>query len=256
DPAAVLRGGVAELWRFAAGGGAAQLLGTWPHVLLAAAGAVWALANRGTRRAAGWLLFALGTFLAATAFAFFTWGRLLLLLLPGAYALDFAPWDGAAPAAGSDPPPARSGPLAARRLRPVLHGLGAAAVLLLAVKTFAYRLPAFAASHPYVEVEELRRLDRELPAGAALGGSSPFLGRYLRHRYVGIPDAFGPEATRPDLYYAKLRPLLRQAGVAYLVVGPIDLRSRPPQLLGPRPPVAWLAAAGGEHGVAVWRVLP
>ncbi len=264
DPGAVLRGGLAEIWRFLTAG-APQLLGTWAHVLLAVAGALWALAHRGTRRAAAWLTFALGVFLAATAFAFFTWGRLLLLLLPGAYALAFAPWSGggAPPAAASEPPragaklprlPGLQSPPASR-LRLALTGIGAAAVLLLAVKTFAFRLPAFAADHPYVEVELLRRLDRQLPAGAALGGSSPFLGRYLRHRYVGLPDAFGPETARPDLYFAKLRPLLRRAGVAYLVVGPVDLRSRPRQLLGTQAPVPWLAPTGGERGIAVWRVL-
>ena len=49
--------------------------------------------------------------------------------------------------------------------------------------------------------------------------------------------------------------VLRQAGVAYVVIGPLDLRSRPRQLLGPQAPVRWLAAAGGERGVAVWKVL-
>ena len=259
DPAAVLRGGLAELRRFATAG-AAQLLGTWAHVALFGAGALWAVAPRGTlrlrrtRRSAAWLLFALGTFLTATAFAFFTWGRLLLLLLPGAYALGFAPWGGA-PWGGAPDMRDGSGAFGGRR-RLVLTAIGAAAVLLLAVKTFAYRLPAFAARHPYVEVEMLQRLDAELPAGAALGGSSPFLGRYLRHRYVALPDAFGPEATRPDLYYAKLRPLLRREGVAYLVIGTVDLRSRPRQLLGPRAPVPWLAPAGEERGVIVWRVTP
>ena len=260
DPVAVLRGGLAELRRFATAG-AAQLLGTWGHVVLLGAGTLWAVAPRGTpqlgrprrtRRSAAWLLFALGTFLAATAFAFFTWGRLLLLLLPGAYALGFAPWGGA-PDGRDD---AGVDLFGGRRRRLVLAAIGAAAVLLLAVKTFAYRLPAFAARHPYVEVETLQRLDAALPAGAALGGSSPFLGRYLRHRYDALPDASGPETARPDLYYAKLRPLLRREGVAYLVIGTVDLRSRPPQLLGPRAPVWWLAPAGAGRGVAVWRVTP
>jgi hypothetical protein len=242
DPAAVARGGAAELWRFATAG-AAQLLGTWAHVLLAGAGSLWALAfaPRQTRKAAAWLLFALGSFLVATAFTFFTYGRLLLLLLPGSYALAFAPWNGEAP---------RS-----RRVRLALAGIGAAAVLLLAVKTFAYRLPAFVARHPYVEVELLRRLDHGLPAGAVLGGSSPFLGRYLRHRYVALPDAFGPETDQPALYYSKLRRLLRQEGVVYLVVGPVDLRSRPRGLLAAAAPVPWLAPAGGMRGVTVWRVI-
>jgi hypothetical protein len=259
DPAAVLRGWLAELERFAAAG-AAQLLGTWAHVLLAVAGTLWAVAQPATRRPAAWLLFALGSFLAATAFAFFTWGRLLLLLLPGAYALAFAPWSEATGALPSLAPawlrirwPRLTA--AGRRGRLLLTTIGAAAVLLLAVKTFAFRLPAFAARHPYVEVALLRRLDGSLPAGAALGGSSPFLGRYLRHRYVALPDAFGPETTQAGLYFAKLRPLLSQAGVAYLVIGPIDLRSRPSSLLGPSAPVAWLMPAGGKSGVVVWRVV-
>ena len=174
--------------------------------------------------------------------------------------LAFAPWGEATGALSPSAPswmrarrPRLAG--AGRRWRLVLAAIGAAAVLLLAVKTFAYRLPAFAARHPYVEVEMLRRLDAGLPAGAALGGSSPFLGRYLRHRYVALPDAFGPEITRPDLYYAQVRPLLRREGVAYLVIGTVDLRSRPRQLLGPRAPVSWLAPAGAERGVAVWRVI-
>jgi hypothetical protein len=252
DPLAVLRGGAAELWRFATAG-AAQLFGTWAHVALAAAGTAWALFNRGTRRAAAWLLFALGSFTAATAFAFFTWGRLLLLLLPGAAALAFAPW-AARPAGAGGTGNAAGAALRGGRRR-LLAAIGAAAVLLLAVKTFAFRLPAFAARHPYVEVELLRGLDHQLSAGAALGGSSPFLGRYLRHRYIALPDAFGAEAAQPDLYYAKLRRLLRGTGVAYLVIGPVDLRSRPRALLGPGAPVPWLAPAGDRRGVAVWRVI-
>jgi hypothetical protein len=272
DPWAVVRGGAAELWRFAIAG-AAQLFGTWAHVLMVGAGAAWALIDRGTRRTAAWLLFALGSFTVATALAFFTWGRLLLLLLPGAAALAFAPWAArpARDATGSGPEPgiahhalaghalgaavsAGPGWQWRRRRRRVLTIVGAAAVLLLAVKTFAFRLPAFAARHPYVEVELLRGLDRRLPPGEALGGSSPFLGRYLRHRYVALPDAFGDEIAQPDLYYARIRRQLQGAGVAWLVIGPVDLRARPRALLGPHAPVPWLALAGGQHGVVAWQV--
>jgi 4-amino-4-deoxy-L-arabinose transferase-like glycosyltransferase len=254
DPVAVARGGLAELWRFAAAG-APQLFGTWAHVLLVAAGTLWALTvpGRAARRAAAWLSFALASFLIATAFAFFTWGRLLLLLLPGAYALAFTPWGGSW---GYDPGGERTG-MRSRNVRAALAAVGAAAVLLLAVKTFGYRLPAFVARHPYVEVELLRRLDGDpgLVPGAALGGSSPFLGRYLRHRYVALPDAFGEAVSAPGLYYAELDRLLRREGVAYLVIGPTDLRSRPRGLLGPAAPVPWLAPAGGERGIVVWRVV-
>jgi hypothetical protein len=242
-PAAVVSGGLAELLRFGQAG-AAQLFGTGAHVLLIVAGTLWALATPATRRGAAWLVLALASFLAATAFSFFTWGRLLLLLLPGAYALTFAPWGGGAAWR-------RWGP----RGRTALALAPAALVLLLAGKTFAFRLPAFVANHPYVEVALLRRLDARLPPGAALGGTSPALGRYLHRRYVALPDAFGLEMPHPELYYARLAELVRRERVAFLVVGRIDLRSRPAGLLAPNAPVAWLAPAGGDRGVVIWEVV-
>ncbi|HEX2225041.1 MAG TPA: hypothetical protein VHN15_12625, partial [Thermoanaerobaculia bacterium] len=241
DPGAVVAGGFVELARFATSG-AAQLLGTWGHVLLFLAGTAVALRRRPLP--ATWLLGAAGLFLAATAFAFFTWGRLLLVLLPLACALSAA--------------------LAGTRLsgvgRRILPALPAALVLLLAVKTFAFRLPAFVARHPYGEVAALRRLDATLPPGAALAGTSPFLGRYLDRPYVDLPDAFGPEVTQPGLYYRKLEHLLAGSGVAYLVAGEVDLRDRPRSLLGDTSPAPWLEPAGlpqgAPPGIAVWRVHP
>jgi 4-amino-4-deoxy-L-arabinose transferase-like glycosyltransferase len=234
DPAAVVRGGIAELLRFASGGWP-QLLGTWVHVLLFVAGATWALRHR--TRPATWLLFAGASFLAAVAGSFFTWGRFLLLLLPASYALAFSPWS------------------EERRWgRAILPVLAAALVLLLAVKTFAFRLPAFVARHPYREVATLAHLEADLPAEARLAGTSPFLGRYLHHPYLYVPDAFGPEVARPGLYYAKLERVLRGSGAVYLVVGQEDLRDRPASLLGGRAPVAWLAPVGRWQGGAVWRV--
>ncbi|HEX7181923.1 MAG TPA: glycosyltransferase family 39 protein [Thermoanaerobaculia bacterium] len=230
DPMAVVRGGLSELARFLTGG-AAQLFGTWAHVLLIAAGAAVALRKRS--RPAAWLLFAGGAFLLAIAFAFFTWGRLLLLLLPLGYGLAFAPWK--------------------ERTRDLL-ALGL--VLLLAVKTFGFRLPAFVARHPYEEVAVLRRLDASLPPGPVLAGSSPFLGRYLRREYVDLPDAFGPEIRDPRLYFARIEPLVRRSGVAYLVVGETDLRDRPPSLLDGTARVPWLRLASKENGVTVWKVRP
>jgi 4-amino-4-deoxy-L-arabinose transferase-like glycosyltransferase len=248
DPARVARGAAAELGRFAVEG-LPQLFGTWGHVLLIAAGAFVALRLPATRRAAAWLLAAGGLFVVATAAVFFTWGRLLLLLLPLG--------NGLAGALLSAPPLARR-----RRLAAVVGG---ALVALLALKTFAFRLPAFVANHPYPEVSILRRLDTDLPAGTSLAGTSPFLGRYLTHRYVGIPDAFGPEIAEPRLYLDRLRRLLAASGATYLVVGEIDLRDRPRSLLGPAPPVPWLAPVGplrrtvtggaAGHEVAVWRVI-
>jgi hypothetical protein len=245
DPAAVLRGGFAELARFVSGG-AAQLLGTWLHVALFAGGAAWALRRR--PRAAGWLLFAMASFVAAVAFSFFTWGRLLLGLLPAACALAFAPWNAAF-----------VGRLGLQRVRVAVAVAGAALVLLLAVKTFAFRLPAFVERHPYAEVAALRRLAADLPPGARLAGTSPFLGRYLpgngRERYLYVPDAFGPEAAEPGLYFGKLHDLLAGSRAAFLVAGEVDLRDRPRSLLGAEPPVPWLQATDPPPRIAPDRIV-
>ena len=235
NPLAVVRGGVSELARFFFGGGVSQLFGTWLHVLLLAVGIVVAF-HRGpesTRRSTGWLLFAGGLFLTAIAFAFFTWGRLLLVLLPIGCGLSFVPW---------------------RRPGRAAHAVALALVAVLALKTFAFRLPAFVERHPYREIAVLRRLDASLPRGTALAGTSPFLGRYLERPYVDLPDAFGREIAEPRLWYEKVAPLLRRADVGYLVAGPVDLRDRPPSLLAGPPPIAWLVPAGREDGVTVWRV--
>ena len=237
DPAAVVRGGFSELVRFCFGGGAPQLFGTWAHVALLAVGAVVAVRRRPLP--ALWLLASAGLFLVAIAFVFFTWGRLLLLLIPPGYGLACAPWG-----------------IVAERWRRPLHAVAAALVLLLAVKTFGFRIPAFIDRHPYREVAALRRLDASLPPGAALAGSSPFLGRYLRHRYVDLPDAFGPEIADPRLWFAKVEPLVRRAGVAYLVVGATDLRDRPASLLAHGDPVAWLHLVEEKDGIALWQVRP
>jgi 4-amino-4-deoxy-L-arabinose transferase-like glycosyltransferase len=245
SPGAVLRGGVSEVARFLAGGGAAQLFGTWAHVLLIAAGAVLAVRRR--PRSALWLLGSCALFFLAIAFAFFAWGRLLLLLLPAGYALAFAPWENA-----PGPPGSR------RRLaHTALNGLALALVLLLAVKTFGFRLPAFIARHPYREVAVLKRLDATLPPGAALAGTSPFLGRYLHRPYVDLPDAFGSEIAQPRVWLSRVEPLLRRNGVAYVVAGATDLRDRPVGLLEGEiePPVAWLRLESRRDGVAVWRVM-
>ena len=233
DPLAVVQGGVSELVRFFFGGGVSQLFGTWLHVLLLASGVVVAFRRPESRRSTGWLLFAGGLFLTAIAFAFFTWGRLLLVLLPIGCGLSFVPW---------------------RRPGRTAHAVALALVAVLAVKTFAFRLPAFVERHPYQEIAVLRRLDASLPRGAALAGTSPFLGRYLERPYVDLPDAFGREIAEPRLWYEKVAPLLRRAGVGYLVAGPVDLRDRPPSLLAGSPPVPWLVPAGREDGVTVWRI--
>lgn len=254
DPGAVVSGFVSELGRFLAGGGLSQLLGTPLHALAFVAGAVVAVWAAAGRRRALWLLFAAATFLCAVAATFFAWGRLLLVLLPLGNAFIAAPlgldrWKERL--AGVD-----GGWLIPRRLAAAFLVATLGLVALLAVKTFAFRLPAFAANHPYATVEALLALEDRTPPGTVLAATSPYLGRYLDRPYLYVPDAFGEEVTDPDLYLANLRDLLHQEDAAYLVVDPVDLRDRPRSLLGQAPPAAWLAPVRpeGDAPVRVWRV--
>jgi 4-amino-4-deoxy-L-arabinose transferase-like glycosyltransferase len=251
NPGAFLEGGWRELLRFAASG-LSQLLGTGLHVLLFLGGSIVALGRR--PRAAVWTLVAGALFLCATAFAFFTWGRLLLLLLPLAGGLS-------AQLRVSQRTGATSRVAGEGRRGRLWAAAGALLVLLLAIKTFGYRLPAFVQRHPYEEVAVLRRLDAALPPGVPVAGTSPFLGRYLHGRpYIDLPDAFGSEVDHPVLYYRKLEGLLAGSGVRYLVIGQLDLRDRPRNLLLPvgTPPFPGIEPAPEESSrrVAVWRVLP
>lgn len=266
DPLGILKGGFAELWRFAQSG-LAQLVGTPVHAALFVAAGAWLIWRKD--RGAIWLLGAGFVFLAATAFSFFTWGRLLLCLLPAANVIMFAAifslsvgaelasaqrLQSSRAEASSAPTPERLGlrwPLA----RKLALGIAAALVLSLAAKTAFRRLPAFVDRHPYLEIATLRHFEGKLPPGSRLGGTSPFLDRYLNHPYVAIPDAFGPELREPGLYLERLERLVRTERIAYLVVGVLDLRDRPRTLLGPKPPASWLVPVEQRAGIMVWRVL-
>ncbi|HUO86887.1 MAG TPA: glycosyltransferase family 39 protein [Thermoanaerobaculia bacterium] len=258
ESGAVLASALTELARFA-GSGLAQLLGTPLHVLALLAGATAALAWR--RRPAAWLLAAAGCFLAGVAVVFFTWGRLLLVLLPIAAALTASPTAGAvgrrlgrrlAAGAGTGRPPSDR---AASILRRAPLALAVVLVALLALKTFAFRLPDFVERHPYREVAVARRVAAATPPGTVLAGTSPFLGRYLERRWIDLPDAGGEAIGDPVRYLEQLHRLVADEGIDYLVVGRLDLRGRPASLLADEPPVPWLAAAGGDQRVRVWRVL-
>lgn len=238
-PGKVVSGAFSELARFATGG-AGQLFGTALHAVLVLAGIAWALRRR--HRGALFLVVGMALFLAVTATTFFTWGRLLLFFLPMGYALAFFPFRD------------EEGAQFVLEPRRLLVPVAALAVGLLAVKTFTFRLPAFVANHPYPELAALRELDRIAPPGTALAATPPFLDRHLAHPYVAIPDAFGAEIARPELYFAKLRPLLEEKRAEFLVIGPLDLRDRPKALLAPPAPVPWLEPAGKRGEVMLWRV--
>lgn len=239
DPAAVLRGGLDELIRFA-GAGASQLFGTPLHALLALAGLI-VLLTGARSRAAGLLAGTAAIFLLGLAALFFTWGRFLLFVIP----LGMA-WAAAGTTVALDK--LAAGP----RLRRLAAVALAGALVLLAVKTACFQLPAFVHRHPLAEIAALRQVDAA--PSEVVAGTAPFLGRYLPSPYLALPDAYGAERSAPSRYFERLEPLLRERGVRYLAVSELELRDRPPSLLGPDPPVPWLRAAGRFEGGVVWEV--
>ncbi len=240
----VLQGGGSEVLRFAKSG-FAQIAGTWVHALTFGFGVAAAVWHR--HRGALWLLTSIAMFTIALALAFFTWGRLLLALLPTIAAISAYPL---ATAWGGD---------RARRFGTLV---AVALVLLLATKTFLFRLPAFGARHPYEEIAALRAVEDSAHPLSALAGTSPFLGRYLDRRYVALPDAFGPEKSNPALWFHRIAILLEQENVEFVAVSEIDLRDRPSALLGTTPPMPWLERVSTPNDsaprpgsrVVVWRV--
>lgn len=240
DPAKLVRGGFAELVRFA-DSGPGQIFGSALHAAFVLAGLA-ALLIVARSRAAGLLAVGATAFLLALALLFFTWGRFLLFAIPLGSA--FA-------AAGVAVVRARFG--ATRAAGQLASVVLAGAVALLAVRTALVRIPAFVRHHPVAEVAALRGVAAATP-GAALAGTAPFLGRYLPGPYLDLPDAFGAERSEPGRYFARIERLLRARGVRYLVVSEIELAARPRALLGPRSPVPWLRLVRTFAGGALWEV--
>lgn len=244
EPLAILRSTVAQSWQFVRNVLPALLSGWWTLVLLLCA---VAQTLRLRRRYELYLIGALSAFTAGIAAVFFTWDRLLLLWIPIAAALSATIVDDAAQR------------LRATRLQHALPPLLAASLLVLSAVHAVNRLPEFLARHPYAEVELLRSVDDKLLAAESLAGTAPFLQRYLRHRYFGVPEVFTQgDATSDAAYLSGLRTLLLKERVAYLVVSDLNLQQRPKCLLaqpGSTPP-AWLSPIAREQHGVLWKVSP
>jgi len=219
-----------------------DLIGGWwcaPPLLLAAATAI-----RGRRREALFLFVALAVFTGGVAAVFFTLGRLLLLWIPIASALSIA----ACLALADKPAP----PVGAR--------LAIAATTMLVALTFVStafsKLPWFVRQHPYAEVEALAPLDQQIAPDEALGGTAPFLQRYLKHRYVHLTDETGLSGVDDYKDWCAMEQLLHSARVRYVVVSDIELRRRPRALLGQGDGAtpSWLELVRRDAHLALWRV--
>jgi 4-amino-4-deoxy-L-arabinose transferase-like glycosyltransferase len=243
EPGAVVAGAFREMLQLARSG-LAELLGSRVHVLAALAGAWLCVRARGSGRRPGdalWLLASVALFTAGVATAFFAWGRFLLVALPVVAALTAA------------------GALSLARSAKTRLAATIAVVLLVGwsgAKSVLWRLPWFVANHPVAEVAALRRLDAGAAPGAALAGTSPFLGRYLAHDYFEIEDVSGTPALDEAAYGERLVATLRERGAAWLVVGDGALRGRPRALLDGANAPAGLELVEKGADLAVWRVLP
>ena len=246
EPVAVATAALRELVSFFASTLPALVGGWWcvPPLVVAAVTAI-----RRRSPDALYLLFALGTFTLGVATVFFTWDRFMLLWIPVAAALSVAECHRA-----GEELRARGGALSALPLGGIVS---AALVILTFVSTVVWKLPSFVRQHPYAEVVALTPLDREIGADEALAGTAPFLQRYFRHRYVHLPDDTGLHGVDDYHDWCALERLLGSARVRYVVVSDVELRQRPPSLLGrgDGPPVpAWLELVRRDAHTALWRV--
>jgi len=223
------------------------LVGGWwclPPLVVAAVAAI-----RRRSLDALYLLFALGTFTLGVATVFFTWDRFMILWIPIAAALSMAECHRIAGEVR-----ARGGALSALPLGGIMS---AALVVLTLIPAVVWKLPSFVRQHPYAEVMALTPLDREIAADEALAGTAPFLQRYFKHRYVHLPDDTGLHGVDDYHDWCALERLLGSARVRYVVVSDVELRQRPPSLLGTgeAPPVpAWLELVRRDAHTALWRV--
>ncbi|MEM9290851.1 MAG: glycosyltransferase family 39 protein [Acidobacteriota bacterium] len=253
DPGLVVSGALRELSRFFSEG-ASALLGTPLHAVVGVGALGLSLLAWRRRPREAWLASAALIFLLGISAAFFAWGRFLLLWLPVLAAVVAAHGTRWAEIAGTERDPRSQAPRWRSALLPwAVAGSIALLVGLLAVKTFAFRLPAFVDSHPYDEVALLQQLEREHP-GVFLAATTPFLDRYVEGDVTYVPDAFGKEIEQPECWFYRQLPLLRRNQVSWLVTGAVDLRSRPLTLLEASSPTSWLRPGPVLGEARAWRL--
>ena len=193
-----------------------SLVGGWLGMAILALAIVQTVRRRSTLWA--YLVVSLGLFTLALAVVFFPWDRFMLIWIPIAAALGAAAVRTAFDGWGT---PARS------------RWIGSA-VLLIAIATtatgtFGERVPAFISSHPHEEIALLQGVQDRVGAGHAAAGAAPYAQRYVRCRYVVIPE-FG--AAGPGDFDGRLEEWLRTNHVEFLAISEAEMQSRPQWMLG------------------------
>ncbi len=192
-----------------------SLVGNWLGMAILALAIVQTTRRRSTLWA--YLVVSLGLFTLAVAVVFFPWDRFMLIWIPIAAALGaaavlatFDTW--------------RTG----SRSRLIGSAVLLIAIATTAATTFGARVPEFISSHPYEEIALLQGVQDRVGAGHAAAGAAPFAQRYVRCRYVVIPE-FEASGTGD---FDRLEEWLRTNQVEFVAISDAELRSRPRWMLG------------------------
>lgn len=191
-----------------------------------------------------YLVLSLGLFTLAMSLVFFLWDRFMLIWIPVAAALGAAAARSTFDGGGT---------------RPLSRRLGSAVLLIAiaatAASTFGERIPAFVSSHPYDEVALLQSVQDRVSAGHAAAGAAPFAQRYLRRRYLVVPEPGAADAVGSAAFDRRLEDWLRANQVAFLAISEAELRSRPTWMLGREGTApAWLEPVERTPQAMLWAV--
>ncbi|MFC1851156.1 ArnT family glycosyltransferase [candidate division CSSED10-310 bacterium] len=116
-------------------------------------------------------------------------------------------------------------------------------------------LQQFIQRHPLAELAAARFLQENYGAEISVLGSVPTLGRYVNYKYSTSPPGTAKTKKNKAQYYLKLRQLIIDEDVDYLIVGSHSLRNRPPDLVHGKnlPPFLHPLSLSGE--VVIYQVV-
>ena len=174
-----------------------------------------------------------------------TWARYMLPILPLGYIL-------AGSFIFSD---AFGGCFRLRKYR-IQRAVPVAAVFLAALCcTSVKALPGFIESHPVKEVEAGIMLQKRYGSDLRVLGTFPFVGRHVKYWYDELERVHADERGNKAAYYNRLRKVLAEERVDYVIIGRLTIRDRPGELLTGAgvPPFLSLISRNGD--TAVYRVV-
>lgn len=126
--------------------------------------------------------------------------------------------------------------------------------VLVLLMSSAGHMRAYVNAHPVRELEAARFVERRYGDKITVLGTFPFMQRYVRYRYVELPDATPSEIDRPAAYIESLRAIIKVKDADFVIIGKFFLKNRPLELLSAESPPGFLEPILREADVAVYRV--